>query len=99
MDGINGRHYLTKDMSVNEKVIQVNGWNQHLQSRCPWKNVRITNAEHSSDNNNANVNPRVQQTNQTVIYVDDDDSNADDDNLLTWRYLTYSTTSLMDGRH
>jgi RNA polymerase subunit RPABC4/transcription elongation factor Spt4 len=35
------------------------------------------NADRSSDNNNANVNPRAQQTNQTVIYVDDDDSNAD----------------------
>jgi hypothetical protein len=47
------------------------------------ENVRITNADRSSDNNNANINPRVQQMNQTVIYVDDDNSNADDDNLLT----------------
>jgi hypothetical protein len=40
------------------------------------KNVRITNTVHSSDNNNTNVNPRAQQTNQTVICIDDDDSNA-----------------------
>jgi hypothetical protein len=46
------------------------------------ENVRITNADCSSANNNANVNPRAQQMNQTVIYVDDDNSNADDDNLL-----------------
>jgi hypothetical protein len=60
------------------------------------ENIRITNADHSSDNNNANINPRAQQMNQTVIYVDDDNSNADDDYLLTWCYLTYSTMSLMN---
>jgi hypothetical protein len=40
---------------------------------------RITNVDQSSANNKANVNPRVQQTNCTVINVDDDESNADDD--------------------
>jgi len=40
---------------------------------------RITNIDQSSANNNANANPRVQQTNHTVINVDDDKSNADDD--------------------
>ncbi len=43
----------------------------------PKKNDRITNADCSSDNNNANVNPRVQQMNRTVNNVDDDNSNAD----------------------
>ena len=70
-----------QDMSVNENVIQVNGINICNQDVLE-ENVRITNADCSSANNNANVNPRAQQTNQTVIYVDDDDSNADDDNLL-----------------
>jgi hypothetical protein len=46
------------------------------------ENVRTTNADCSSENNNANLNPRAQQMNQTVIYVDDDNSNADDGNLL-----------------
>ncbi len=67
-----------QDMSVNENVIQVNGTNICNQG-VPPKNVRITNADCSSDNNNANVNPRAQQTNHTVINVDDDESNADDD--------------------
>jgi hypothetical protein len=71
-----------QDMLVNENVIQVNGsiiCNQGVLE----ENIRITNADCSSDNNIANINPRAQQTNQTVIYVDDDNSNADDDNLLT----------------
>ncbi len=71
-----------QDMLVNENVIQVNGTNICNQGVLE-ENVRITNADCSSDNNNANVNPRAQQMNQTVIYVDGDDSNADDDNLLT----------------
>ncbi len=65
-----------QDMLVNENVIQVNGTNICNQGVSK-ENVRITNADHSSDNNNANVNPRVQQTNRTVINVDDEDSNAD----------------------
>jgi hypothetical protein len=69
-------------MSVNENVIQVNGTNICNQGVLK-ENVRITNTDCSCDNNNANVNPRAQQTNQTVIYVDDGNSNADDDNLLT----------------
>jgi hypothetical protein len=63
---------------VNENVIQVNGTNICNQV-VPKENVRIINADHSSDNNNSNVKPRVQQTNHTVINVDDDKSNADDD--------------------
>ncbi len=63
-------------MLVNENVIQVNGTNICNQGVLE-ENLRITNADHSCDNNNANVNPRVQQMNQTVIYVDDDNSNAD----------------------
>jgi hypothetical protein len=81
MDSINGRHYLTQEMLVNENVIQVNGTNICNQSVLE-ENVRITNADCSSDNNNANVNPIAQQMNRTVSYADDDDSNADDDNLL-----------------
>jgi hypothetical protein len=67
-----------QDMLVNENVIQVNGTNICNQG-VPKENVRITNTDCSSDNNNANVNPRMQQTNCTVINVDDDESNADDD--------------------
>jgi hypothetical protein len=63
-------------MLVNENVIQVNGTNICNQSVLE-ENVRITNADCSSDNNNANVNPRAQQTKQTVICVDDDNSNTD----------------------
>jgi hypothetical protein len=40
---------------------------------------RITNVDQSSSNNNANINPRLQQINRTVINVNDDESNADDD--------------------
>jgi hypothetical protein len=69
-------------MLVNENVTKVNESNICNQGVLEEK-VRITNADCSSANTNANVNPRVQQTNQTVIYVDDDDSNAEDDNLLT----------------
>ncbi len=67
-----------QDMLVNENVIQVNGTNICNQG-VPGENIRITNADRSSDNNNANVNPREQQMNCTVIYVDDEESNADDD--------------------
>ncbi len=67
-----------QDMLAHENVIQVNGTNICNQG-FPKENIRITNADHSYDNNNANVNPRVQQTNRTVINVDDDESNADDD--------------------
>ncbi len=63
-------------MLVNENFIQINGTNICNQG-VPEENVRITDADCSSDNNNANINPRVQQTNRTVINVDDDDSNAD----------------------
>jgi hypothetical protein len=65
-----------QDMLVNEIVIQVNRTNICNQGVTEEK-VRITNADHSADNNNANVKPRVQQTNCTVINNDDDDSNAD----------------------
>jgi hypothetical protein len=67
-----------QDMSVNKNVIQVNGTNIYNQG-VPKVNVRITNADCSYDNNNRNVNPRAQQTNCTVINVDDDKSNADDE--------------------
>ncbi len=50
-----------------------------MQSRYPQRYIRITNADCSSDNNNSNLNPRVQQANRTVINVDDDKLNADDD--------------------
>jgi hypothetical protein len=43
-----------QDMSVNENVIQVNGTNICNQGFLE-ENVRITNADRSSDNNNANV--------------------------------------------
>jgi hypothetical protein len=43
------------------------------------KKSRESDVDQSSANNNANVNPRVQQTNRTVINFDDDESNADDD--------------------
>jgi hypothetical protein len=65
-----------QDMLVNENAIQVNGTNICNQG-VPEENVRITNADCSDDNNNANVNHRVQQMNRTVINVDDDNSNAD----------------------
>ena len=65
-----------QDMLVNENVIQVNRTNICNQG-VPKEDVRITNADCSSDNNNANVNPRVQQMNRTVNNVDDDNSNAD----------------------
>jgi hypothetical protein len=55
-----------QDMSVNENVIQVNGINICNQGVLE-ENVRITNADCSSANNNTNVNPRAQKTNQTVI--------------------------------
>ena len=71
-----------QDVSVREDINQVDGTNVCNQS-VPKEINRITNVDQSSANNNANVNPRAQQTNQTVIYVDDDNSNADDDNLLT----------------
>ncbi len=45
-----------QDMSVNENVIQVNGTNICNQGVLE----EITNADCSSDNNNANVNPRAQ---------------------------------------
>jgi hypothetical protein len=48
-----------QDMSVNENVIQVNRTNICNQD-VPKENVRITNADCSSDNNNTKVNPRVQ---------------------------------------
>jgi hypothetical protein len=76
-----------QDMLVNENVIQVNGTNIFNQS-VPKENVRITIADCSYDNNNSNVNPRAQQTNRTVINADDDDSNADDDNVLTCAFLS-----------
>ncbi len=67
-----------QDVSVGEDINQVDGNNVCNQS-VPKKINRIINVDHSSTNNNANVNPRVQQTNCTVINVDDDESNADDD--------------------
>ncbi len=63
-----------QDMSVRE----VDGTNVRNQS-VPKEINRITSIDQSSANNNANVNPRVQHTNRTVINVDDDKSNADDD--------------------
>jgi hypothetical protein len=67
-----------QDVSVREDINQVNGTNVCNQS-VPKEINRITNVYQSSANNNANVNPRVQQTNCTVINVDDDELNADDD--------------------
>ncbi len=67
-----------QDVSVREDINQVDGTSVHNQS-FPKEINRITNVDQSSANNNANVNPRVQQTNRTVINVDDDESNADDD--------------------
>ncbi len=67
-----------QDVSVREDINQVDGTNVCNQS-VPKEINRITNADQSSANNNANVNPRVQQTNRTVINVDDDEPNADDD--------------------
>jgi hypothetical protein len=65
-----------QDMLVNENVIQVNGTNICNQGVLE-ENIRITNADCSCDNNNTNGNPRAQQMNQTVTYVDDNNSNAD----------------------
>ena len=70
-----------QDMWVNENVIQVDGTNICNQGVLT-EIIRITNADCSSANNNANVNPRAQQTNCTVINIGDDDSNADHDDLL-----------------
>ena len=67
-----------QDVSVHEDINQGDGTNVHNQS-VPKEINRITNVDQSSANNNANVKPRVQQTNRTVINVDDDKSNADDD--------------------
>ncbi len=67
-----------QDMSVREDINQVDGTNVCNQS-VPKEINRITNVDQSSANTNANVNPRVQQTNRTVINVDDDESIADDD--------------------
>jgi hypothetical protein len=68
-----------QDVSVHEDINQVDGTNVRNQS-VPKEINRITNVDWSSANNNVkNVNPRVQQTNRTVINVDDDKSNADDD--------------------
>ncbi len=67
-----------QDVSVREDINQVDGTNIHNQS-VPKEINRITNVDQSSANNNANVKPRVQQTNRTVINVDDDKSNTDDD--------------------
>jgi hypothetical protein len=86
------------DMSVNENVIQVNGTNNCNQGVLE-ENVRITNADCSSDNNNEIVNPRAQQMNQTVIYVNDDNSNADDDNLLTFALCLETINSGRDRRY
>jgi hypothetical protein len=55
-----------QDMLVNENVIQVNGTNICNQGVFD-ENVRITNTDCSSANNNANVNLRAKQMNQTVI--------------------------------
>ena len=65
-------------VSLREDINQVNGTNVRNQS-VPKEINRITNVDQSSANNNANVNPRVQQTNRTVINVDDEELNADDD--------------------
>jgi hypothetical protein len=64
-------------MPVCEDINQVDGTNVCNQS-VPKEINRITNVDQSSANNNAIVNPRVQQTNCTVINVDDGKSNADD---------------------
>jgi hypothetical protein len=69
---------IQQDVSVCEVINQVDGTNVCNQSVQKEIN-RITNVDQSSANYNANVNPRVQQTNRTVINVDDDESNADDD--------------------
>jgi hypothetical protein len=67
-----------QDVSVREDINQVDGTNIRNQS-VP-KEIHInTNVDQSSANNNANINPRVQQTNCTVINVDDEKSIADDD--------------------
>jgi hypothetical protein len=67
-----------QDVSVREDINQVDGINVRIQS-VPKEINRITNFDQSSANSNANINRRVQQTNRTVINVDDDESNADDD--------------------
>jgi hypothetical protein len=58
-----------QDVSVREGINQVNGTNVCNQ-RVPGEINRIINVDQSSADNNANVNPRVQQTNRTVINVD-----------------------------
>ncbi len=85
-----------QDMLVNENVIDVNGTNICNQG-VPEETIRISNADRSSDNNNANFNPRVHQTNRTVINVDDDNSNADDDNVLTCALCLETINSDRDG--
>ncbi len=65
-------------MSVCKDINQVDGINVRNQS-VPKEINRITNVDQSLANDNANVNPRVQQTNRTVINVDYDKSIADDD--------------------
>jgi hypothetical protein len=67
-----------QDVSVREDINQVDGTNVRNQS-VPKEINRITKVDQSSANKNANVNPRVQQTNCTVINIDDDKLNADDD--------------------
>jgi hypothetical protein len=67
-----------QDISVREDINQVDESNVHNQS-VPKEINRITNVDQSSANNNANINPRVQQTNSSVINVDDDKLNAGDD--------------------
>ncbi len=67
-----------QDMAVREDINQVDGTNVRSQHVSKEIN-KITNVDQSSSNNNANVNPRVQKTDHTVINVDDDESNADDD--------------------
>jgi hypothetical protein len=67
-----------QEVSVCDYINQVNGTNVCNQS-VPKEINRITNVDQSSANNNANVNPRVQQTNRKVINIDDDESNVDDD--------------------
>jgi hypothetical protein len=49
-----------QEMSVREDINQVNGTNVGNQS-VPKEINKITNVDQSSANNNANVNPRVQQ--------------------------------------
>ncbi len=78
-----------QDVSIGEDINQVNGTNVCNQSVLEEIN-RITNIDQSSANNNANVNPRVQQTNRTIINVDDGKSNADDDTCALCLQATHS---------